>query len=102
VLNFIGLIAAAAAGAAQVRFCHLFTRFGVLIHSLQPLMTLIFGKLTNQFVGFGALVAQAGADSAALEDAAAAFRKTAALNALWLTLIGVFNFLCPLGLIFFF
>ncbi|KAG8796940.1 GTPase-activating protein, partial [Serendipita sp. 399] len=79
ILNFIGIFAAILSGAAQ------------------PMMTLLFGNLSNAFVDFGRSVAQtygAGAPPtpqgiAAVADAADHFRKTAAKDALWLVLIGV-------------
>lgn len=79
-LDFIGLIAAAAAGAAQ------------------PLMSLLFGRLTQDFVAFGITSESAAAGDpaaqAALPAAASNFRHSAAQNALYLTLIGVGMFVC--------
>ncbi|KAF8652628.1 hypothetical protein AX16_004289 [Volvariella volvacea WC 439] len=74
-LDFVGLIAAAAAGAAE------------------PLMTLLFGNLTQEFVTFGTLVEsiQAGADidPSVIEEAANAFRNGASRNATYLVYIGI-------------
>ena len=74
-LNIIALCAAAGAGATQ------------------PLMSLIFGNLTQSFVAFGSAVqsefknpTQSGAE--ALNLAAASFRKQAAHDALILVGIG--------------
>lgn len=71
----IGLICAAATGAAQ------------------PLMTLVFGNLTEDFVAFGIVLnnmAQ-GVPGAReqLPAAAAGFRHSAALGASYLTYIGM-------------
>ncbi|KAJ6477368.1 P-loop containing nucleoside triphosphate hydrolase protein [Mycena vitilis] len=81
-LDGIGLVAAAAAGAAQ------------------PLMTILFGKLVNQFVAFQIITSELsdpvkgpGAE-AALPAAAAAFRKQAALLATYLVIIGCGMFIC--------
>lgn len=80
VLNFIGLIAAAAAGAAQ------------------PMMSLLFGNLTKDFVNFTMLTfaSDAGdaAATAAIPEAAAAFRRVAALDASYLVYIGLGMFVC--------
>ncbi|KAF6757403.1 multidrug resistance protein 1 [Ephemerocybe angulata] len=74
-IDVIGLVAAAAAGAAQ------------------PLMSLLFGNLTNDFVRFGIVTAQAqsgNATAAALvPEAARAFKHAAALDASYLAYIGV-------------
>ncbi|KAJ7212049.1 multidrug resistance protein 1 [Mycena pura] len=83
-LDAIGLTAAAAAGAAQ------------------PLMTVLFGNLVNQFVNFGIVtnnlsspVAQTAADAkAALPGAARAFRHQASQLAIFLVVIGCGMFLC--------
>ncbi|KAI0778584.1 multidrug resistance protein 1 [Trametes elegans] len=84
-LNWIGLFAAVCAGAAQ------------------PLMTLLFGRLTQDFVSFGITVVAVqgsgdpGAQAAAqaqLPAAAAAFKRAAALNASYLVYIGVGMFVC--------
>jgi len=82
-LDGIGLIAAAAAGAAQ------------------PLMSLLFGNLTQEFVNFGQVVGraqQAGpageAARAMVPEAAASFRKAAANNASYLVYIGIGMFVC--------
>ncbi|KZT18619.1 P-loop containing nucleoside triphosphate hydrolase protein [Neolentinus lepideus HHB14362 ss-1] len=79
-LDCIGLIAAAGAGAAQ------------------PLMSLLFGRLTEDFVTFGHVSALADAGNAAaqaeLPGAAASFRHAAANNALYLVFIGIGIFVC--------
>ncbi|VDB95413.1 unnamed protein product [Peniophora sp. CBMAI 1063] len=82
VLDGFGIVAAIAAGAAQ------------------PLMSLLFGNLTNQFVQFGAKVASLQNDPSnttlrqQLEETAANFRHTAANDALYLFFIGLGMFLC--------
>ncbi|KAG8904330.1 GTPase-activating protein, partial [Tulasnella sp. 417] len=68
-LDFIGLICAAAAGASQ------------------PLMTILFGNLTQSFVSFAA--ALRANDAEGLEAAKTHFRHVAAKDALWLTLMGI-------------
>lgn len=70
-LNIIGLVAAAAAGAAQ------------------PLMSLLFGKLTQAFVEFGAAVST-GEDVTA---AAQRFKDLAAKDALYIFVIGKYAIL---------
>ncbi|KAF8133779.1 ste6-like protein [Boletus edulis] len=81
-LNAIGLVAAAAAGAAQ------------------PLMSLIFGRLTQDFVSFGTAEAayyQQINNATALQEleaAAAQFRSTAALDASYLVYIGLGTLVC--------
>ncbi|PBK74780.1 P-loop containing nucleoside triphosphate hydrolase protein [Armillaria solidipes] len=76
----LALVAAAAAGAAQ------------------PLMTLLFGNLTNQFVIFQSVVNKVdqGDEQAAndLPAAAAAFRHVASKDALYLVVIGIGMFVC--------
>ncbi|KAH9849517.1 P-loop containing nucleoside triphosphate hydrolase protein [Lenzites betulinus] len=83
-LDFLGLCAAACSGAAQ------------------PLMSLLFGRLTQDFVTFGVtlnhaqtpgdpLQAQSQAD---LPAAANNFKHSAALNASYLVYIGLGMFLC--------
>ncbi|PPQ83491.1 hypothetical protein CVT25_006981 [Psilocybe cyanescens] len=74
-INLIGIVAAVAAGAAQ------------------PLMTLLFGRLTEDFVSFTQVVNQAqnnvpGA-SERLPEVAESFRRSAAKNASYLVYIGV-------------
>ncbi|RPD54666.1 P-loop containing nucleoside triphosphate hydrolase protein [Lentinus tigrinus ALCF2SS1-7] len=84
IMNFIGLIAAAAAGASQ------------------PLMSLLFSRLTQDFVEFGTELQLAGSSNAteaaaaqaALPAAAAAFKHSAALNASYLVYIGIGMFVC--------
>ncbi|TBU45834.1 P-loop containing nucleoside triphosphate hydrolase protein [Dichomitus squalens] len=80
IIDVIGLVAAAAAGASQ------------------PLMSLLFGRLTQDFVTFGTDVinAQNGVAGAAedLPIAAAHFKHSAALNASYLVYIGIGMFVC--------
>ncbi|KAF9221679.1 P-loop containing nucleoside triphosphate hydrolase protein [Gyrodon lividus] len=89
-IDAIGLIAAAAAGAAQ------------------PLMSLVFGNLTQDFVSFtsaelnyyqelqsGNATATAAAQQA-LDAAAVGFRHNAAIDASYLVYIGVGMFVCTL------
>ncbi|KAL5524544.1 hypothetical protein ACEPAF_9684 [Sanghuangporus sanghuang] len=74
VLDFVGLVCAATAGAAQ------------------PLMSIIFGNLTEAFVDFGTALQGVGDGSATteqLEDSAANFRHVAALDASYLVYIGL-------------
>ncbi|KAL5482696.1 hypothetical protein ACEPAI_9290 [Sanghuangporus weigelae] len=74
VLDFVGLVCAAAAGAAQ------------------PLMSIIFGNLTEAFVDFGTALQGVGDGTATteqLEDSAAHFRHVAALDASYLVYIGL-------------
>ncbi|KDR82180.1 hypothetical protein GALMADRAFT_240715 [Galerina marginata CBS 339.88] len=79
-LDVIGIVAAIATGAAQ------------------PLMTLLFGNLTQNFVAFAQAIAQAqqGVPGAAdkIPEAAANFRRGAAQNATYLVYIGVGMFVC--------
>ncbi|KAG6857152.1 hypothetical protein H0H87_008722 [Tephrocybe sp. NHM501043] len=80
-INCIGLICAAAAGAAS------------------PLMSLLFGNLTQEFVNFGTIIhyADGGRNLTAVNEvpiAAAHFRHTAALDASYLVYIGVGMFIC--------
>ncbi|KAF9557590.1 P-loop containing nucleoside triphosphate hydrolase protein [Agrocybe pediades] len=74
-LNVIGIIAAAAAGATQ------------------PLMTLLFGRLTQDFINFTQVIRLANAGSTEAQEsipaAAHAFRVAAAKNASYLVYIGV-------------
>ncbi|KAL1744419.1 ste6-like protein [Schizophyllum fasciatum] len=78
--NFIGLVAAAASGAAQ------------------PLMSLLFGNLTQDFVTFQMMLEQAkagDADAAAqIPTAAANFRHSSSLNASYLVYIGIGMMAC--------
>ncbi|KAI0643098.1 P-loop containing nucleoside triphosphate hydrolase protein [Trametes meyenii] len=85
VMDILGLVAAAGSGAAQ------------------PLMSLLFGRLTQDFVNFGMTVARsqdstdpsaASAAKAAIPEAAAAFKHSAALNASYLVYIGIGMFVC--------
>ncbi|KII86752.1 hypothetical protein PLICRDRAFT_55662 [Plicaturopsis crispa FD-325 SS-3] len=79
-IDAIALVAAAAAGAAQ------------------PMMSLLFGNLTQAFVNFADVLtdAKAGKPGAAeqIPISAASFRKTAALDASYLVYIGVGMFAC--------
>ncbi|KAF7298981.1 hypothetical protein MIND_00846300 [Mycena indigotica] len=83
-LDAIGLVAAAAAGASQ------------------PLMTILFGNLVNQFVHFGVVIMNlnnpdsntAATAQAALPGAARAFRHEASKLATYLVIIGVGMFVC--------
>uniref|UniRef100_A0A8H7Y479 P-loop containing nucleoside triphosphate hydrolase protein n=1 Tax=Psilocybe cubensis TaxID=181762 RepID=A0A8H7Y479_PSICU len=79
-IDCIGIVAAVAAGAAQ------------------PLMTLLFGRLTQDFVAFTTLIneAQNGVPGAAdsVPIAAENFRKSAAKNASYLVYIGIGMFVC--------
>jgi len=58
----------------------------------QPMMTLLFGKLTQEFVNFAAVLKEARAGNpqaqAGLSAAAAHFRHTASLDASYLVYIG--------------
>ncbi|KAI0673480.1 multidrug resistance protein 1 [Trametes maxima] len=85
VLDLVGVLAAVSAGAAQ------------------PLMSLLFGRLTQDFVNFGVTLAMArdasnpeaqAAAQAQLPSAQAAFKHAAALNASYLVYIGVGMFVC--------
>lgn len=79
IMDAIGLCAAAAAGAAQ------------------PLMSLLFGNLTQSFVNFGIAVNNAKTDpnaKAQLPAAADHFRTTAASDAADLAYIGIGMFVC--------
>uniref|UniRef100_A0A8H8CEK7 P-loop containing nucleoside triphosphate hydrolase protein n=1 Tax=Psilocybe cubensis TaxID=181762 RepID=A0A8H8CEK7_PSICU len=79
-LNCIGIVAAVAAGAAQ------------------PLMTLLFGRLTEDFVSFTQVVNQANnhvpGAAERIPEVAAHFRQAAAKNASYLVYIGVGMFVC--------
>ncbi|KAL0961414.1 hypothetical protein HGRIS_006363 [Hohenbuehelia grisea] len=75
-IDAIGLVAAAAAGAAQ------------------PLMSLLFGNLTQDFVSFSTVIIREPDNTAAIEAAAASFRRVAALDASYLVYIGVGMFVC--------
>ncbi|KAL0958172.1 hypothetical protein HGRIS_000335 [Hohenbuehelia grisea] len=75
-LNAVGLIAAAAAGSAQ------------------PLMSLLFGRLTQEFVKFAQALITQPPGSSAIEEAAASFRRSAALNASYIVYIGLGMFAC--------
>jgi ATP-binding cassette subfamily B (MDR/TAP) protein 1 len=73
-INFLGLAAAVAAGAAQ------------------PVMTIIFGRLTQGFVDFSTVLAIGTQEEIA--QAAASFRHDSALNASYVVYIGVGMFFC--------
>ncbi|KAJ3756801.1 P-loop containing nucleoside triphosphate hydrolase protein [Lentinula raphanica] len=79
-LDFIGLIAAAAAGAAQ------------------PLMSLLFGKLTESFVEFQVIVNAMNSGQQIppdqFNDAVHDFRSQSAKDALYLVFIGIGMFVC--------
>ncbi|KAI0319342.1 multidrug resistance protein 1 [Amylostereum chailletii] len=79
-INALALVSAAAAGAAQ------------------PLMSLLFGNLTQEFVSFGTAVSTSNPNDptsvASLNQAASHFRHTAANDALYLTTIGIGMFVC--------
>ncbi|CAE6468894.1 unnamed protein product [Rhizoctonia solani] len=79
-LDAVGLVAAAAAGAAQ------------------PLMSLLFGRLTQDFVAFTIAVSRGGAE---LEAARRAFEDNAAKNALYLVIIGLGMFVCTFAYMYF-
>ncbi|KAF7346412.1 hypothetical protein MSAN_01869100 [Mycena sanguinolenta] len=91
-LDAIGVFAAIAAGAAQ------------------PLMTVLFGKLVNQFVEFQLIIAEIGsgdpteaaAGNAALPAAAAGFRRQAGHLATYLVIIGCGMFICTYTYMFVF
>ncbi|THH23041.1 hypothetical protein EUX98_g8136 [Antrodiella citrinella] len=81
-MNLFGLVCAIAAGAAQ------------------PLMTLLFSRLTQDFISFQLAVSNADSQSsnstvqANLDSAIAHFRKTSAQDASYLVYIGVGLFAC--------
>ncbi|CAL1712814.1 unnamed protein product [Somion occarium] len=79
-MNLLGLVAAAGAGAAQ------------------PLMSLLFGNLTQDFIVFQQVagLAEAGDPDAIAElpNSQRSFRRTAALDASYLVYIGVGMFVC--------
>ncbi|KAG8955981.1 GTPase-activating protein [Tulasnella sp. 424] len=75
-LDAIGLVCAAASGAAQ------------------PLMSLLFGNLTTSFVNFAIAIQRVGPGAEdALRAAQDDFRHTAALDAVWLVCLGIGMFL---------
>lgn len=73
-LNLVGLVFAAAAGAAL------------------PLMSLIFGNITEEFVRFQ--IALRGGPEEAIEEVAKNFRRIAALDASYLVYIGIGMLVC--------
>ncbi|KAJ1303401.1 hypothetical protein OPQ81_011593 [Rhizoctonia solani] len=79
-LDAIGLVAAAAAGAAQ------------------PLMSLLFGRLTQDFVTFTSAIALGSSN---LEEARRSFEDNAAKNALYLVFIGIGMFVCTFVYMYF-
>lgn len=97
-MNAFGLVCAAAGGAAQVRLSDNFPALRTLIKNLpcQPLMSLLFGRLTENFVEFGTVIQQSNLGNATaqaeLPGAAASFRRASALNASYLTYIGTWLF----------
>ncbi|KAG6814237.1 hypothetical protein H0H92_015352 [Tricholoma furcatifolium] len=80
IIDLIGLVCAAAAGAAN------------------PLMSLLFGNLTQGFVTFGTIIAEANGGNATakaqIPEAAANFRHDASKDASYLAFIGVGMFFC--------
>lgn len=82
ILNAIGVVLAIAVGAAQ------------------PLMTLIFGRLTVSFTDFGSIadsIRRTGLTpelAAWLDEAQRKLKKDAGLNAVWLVVIGLGIFVC--------
>ncbi|KAJ3876935.1 P-loop containing nucleoside triphosphate hydrolase protein [Lentinula edodes] len=80
ILDFIGLFAAAAAGAAQ------------------PLMSLLFGKLTQAFVSFQVVVNEINQGNVtaqqSFDSVAAGFRSESSKDALYLVIIGIGMFVC--------
>ncbi|EIW81034.1 P-loop containing nucleoside triphosphate hydrolase protein [Coniophora puteana RWD-64-598 SS2] len=93
-IDLIGIVCAIAAGAAQ------------------PLMSLLFGRLTQDFVNFGSElvnlegILSTGNSSAiqqaeqSLDSAAVSFRHSAASNASYLVYIGVGMFVCTYAYMF--
>ena len=89
-LDIIGLVFAAAAGAAQASLMSLPSITALTLIFQQPLMSLIFGRLTQDFVNFEiARVKAEQGDSEGLGAAASQFRKSAALDASYLVYIGI-------------
>jgi len=102
-INVIGVVCAAAAGAAQVSpLDSQYRKPHRLWINHQPLMSLLFGNLTQDFVNFSlaensyAAALQSGNSTAIsqaqqmLDASAVAFRQSAALSASYLTYIGEF------------
>ncbi|KAF9510493.1 hypothetical protein BS47DRAFT_1373308 [Hydnum rufescens UP504] len=89
-LDIIGIICATCSGAAQ------------------PLMGLLFGRLTNSFVDFGRAASAISGDSGSrnataiqvFEEARSTFRSEAATNATYLVYIGIAIFLSTSSYIF--
>lgn len=81
-LNAVGVVLAIAVGAAQ------------------PLMTLIFGKLTVAFTDFGSIADEIGRTGSTpellerLDDAKRRLKHDAGMNAVWLVVIGLGIFVC--------
>ncbi|CAE7062613.1 unnamed protein product [Rhizoctonia solani] len=75
VLDAVGIVAAMAAGAAQ------------------PLMALLLGRLTQDFVNFSFAINS----GAGIEESGRLFKASAAKNALYLTIIGIGMFICTFG-----
>jgi ATP-binding cassette, subfamily B (MDR/TAP), member 1 len=95
-MDCMGIITAVAAGASQVR---LFFRLQVLhvpTQASQPLMSLFFGNLASSLVNFGIAANATHFDvhNATLIAAANDFRAAAALDASFITYIGLALFLC--------
>ena len=82
VINVIGTIAAAAAGAAQVS--NQLQQHDTDTEHSQPLMAILFGGLVQDFVVFQTALNSHGDIPAAAD----AFRHSAALNASYLTYVG--------------
>lgn len=91
-LDSIGLIAAAAAGAAAVCTYFFFALEEVLMFFLQPLMSLLFSDLTQQFVDFTAILSAVKAGKSGFSEqlpaAAAGFRHSAGKSAAGLVYLG--------------
>lgn len=90
------MLPAIGAGAAQVHLKLHNLSYWITHTSPQPLMSLLFGKLTQDFVNFQIIIGSLGSTDPAiaaqaaqnLPDAASSFRSGAAQDALYLTLIG--------------
>jgi hypothetical protein len=81
-LDAIGLVAAAAAGKSNRSLITLIA--DLLAGAAQPLMSLLFGRLTQDFVDFTIAISK----GQGVESARRAFEKNAANNALYLVIIG--------------
>ena len=91
-IDFIGVIAAIAAGAAQVYFLYIRQDGDTLTPKYQPLMSLLFGNLTQDFVNFSVILmkAQQGIPGYVeqIPEAARNFRHAAGVSAASLVYIG--------------